>query len=542
MEHMFEQHAKQVEASPWEPVAGSPVGRSSLLVAPTLERTRPELARLGTRAAGAATVRNWVGELARVDGRDSDVGRIESIRALEELKSAAAAAQARLAAAFAASQRAEQRRAGLRASEVGRGIGTQVALARRESPHRGGRLLGLAEALVHEMPRTMAALTAGETNEWRATVVARETACLPRELRQQADRELGGRLAHLGDRETEAEARRLAYRLDPAAFVARRRGAEADRRVTLRPAPDTMSRLGAFLPVAQGVAAYTALTKEADRLRALGDERGRGQLMADLLVQRVTGQASAAAVPVEVHVVMTDTSLFGNVSGRTADDRVRGPAAQPTGRAAEPGDRADHDEPAEPSELDELDLPDRADHDEPGQAGHDELDKPGELIGFGPVPASWARDLVREAPQVWLRRLYLSPETGELVAMDSRRRIFPRGLRRFLVLRDQVCRNSWCGAPIRHSDHVIPAQAGGRTSADNGQGLCEACNLARQAPGMRAVPGPGGSGESVTTTTPTGHEYTSRPPPLPGARSRRRASSSDDSPWQSELRRWLAAS
>jgi hypothetical protein len=251
---------------------------------------------------------------------------------------------------------------------------------------------------------------------------------------------------------------------------------------------------------------------------------------------------------------MTDTSLFGNVSGATADDRVRGPATEPTERAAEPDDRvdraepddradhhepdrADQDESAEPSELDEQDLPGRADCIEPS-----ELDEPGELIGYGPVPASRARDQVREAPQVWLRRLYLSPETGGLVAMDSRRRIFPRGLRRFLVLRDQVCRNSWCGAPIRHSDHVIPAQAGGRTSADNGQGLCEACNLARQAPGMRAVPGRGGSGESVTTTTPTGHEYTSRPPPLPGARSRRRASSSEDSPWESELRRWLAAS
>jgi hypothetical protein len=507
---MFER-VHGIEAEPWEPAAGSPEGRSSVLAAATLERTRSVpagLASLGTRAAGAATVRNWVDELARVDGRDSDVGRIESIRALEELKSAAAAAQARLTAAFAASQRADQRRAGLRSSEVGRGIGTQVALARRESPHRGGRLLGLAEALVHEMPRTMAALTAGETNEWRATVVARETACLPRELRQQADRELGGRLAHLGDRETEAEARRLAYRLDPAAFMARRRGAEADRRVTLRPAPDTMSHLGAFLPVAHGVAAHTALTKEADRLRALGDERSRGQLMADLLVARVTGQASATAVPVEIHLVMTDTSLFGNVSVASADDRVRDPAAEQTGRAAEPGD----------------------------------VDEPAELIGYGPVPASWARDLVREAPQVWLRRLYLSPETGELVAMESRRRIFPRGLRRFLVLRDQLCRTPFCGAPIRHSDHVVPAAASGPTSADNGQGLCEACNLARQAPGMRAGPGPRGSGDSVTTTTPTGHQYTSRPPPLPGARSRRWAGPSEDSPWESELRRWLTAS
>ena len=176
------------------------------------------LAGAGAGVVGAGRVRDWVDELATVDGRGTDGGtdsrgtdgqgtdgqaldveRIETIRALEELKSAAAAAQARLTAAFAASQRAEQRRDGVRESEVARGIGAAVALARRESPHRGSRLVGLAEALVHEMPRTMAALTAGETNEWRATVVARETACLPRELREQADLELGDRLECLGD-------------------------------------------------------------------------------------------------------------------------------------------------------------------------------------------------------------------------------------------------------------------------------------------------------------------------------------------------------
>ena len=66
-----------------------------------------------------------------------------------------------------------------------------MALARRESPHRGSRLVGLAQALVHEMPATMAALRAGEISEWRATLVARETACLTREDRQVADARAG---------------------------------------------------------------------------------------------------------------------------------------------------------------------------------------------------------------------------------------------------------------------------------------------------------------------------------------------------------------
>ena len=63
--------------------------------------------------------------------------------------------------------------------------------------------------------------------------------------------------------------------------------------MTLRPAPDTMTLLTGFLPVAQGVAAYAALTRDADLLKQHGDPRSRGQLMADLMVARLTGQEPA---------------------------------------------------------------------------------------------------------------------------------------------------------------------------------------------------------------------------------------------------------
>ena len=107
------------------------------------------------------------------------------------LKSAAAAAQAEVTVDFVASQRAEQVAAGVPAAKVGAGIGAQVALARRESPFRGGRYVGLAQALLSELPATMAALRAGDISEWRATIVARETACLDPADRRAADAELG---------------------------------------------------------------------------------------------------------------------------------------------------------------------------------------------------------------------------------------------------------------------------------------------------------------------------------------------------------------
>jgi hypothetical protein len=68
------------------------------------------------------------------------------------------------------------------------------------------------------------------------------------------------------------------------------RGAEADRRVSLRPAPDTMSLVTGLVPVAQGVAVHAALSAHADTLRAGGDPRSRGQIMADTFVERLTAR------------------------------------------------------------------------------------------------------------------------------------------------------------------------------------------------------------------------------------------------------------
>jgi len=58
----------------------------------------------------------------------------------------------------------------------------------------------------------------------------------------------------MGDQTLVAEARRIGYRLDPHAVTDRARRAESDRRVTIRPAPDTMTCLGGLLPARQGVA------------------------------------------------------------------------------------------------------------------------------------------------------------------------------------------------------------------------------------------------------------------------------------------------
>ncbi|WP_231745637.1 HNH endonuclease signature motif containing protein [Arthrobacter sp. EpRS71] len=418
---------------------------------------------------------------------------MEQLRVLEEMKSAITALQARVAVAFDLAQRAEQAEAGVPVSERGQGVGAQVALARRESPNRGSRLLGLAKALVVEMPHTLAALQSGQLNEWRATLLVKETACLSVEDRAAVDEELAadaGTFDGKGDRAIVAAVKAAAYRRDPRSVAGRAARAASERTVSLRPAPDTMTYLTALLPVAQGVAVYAALTRAADSARSIGGTGSggtsgsgstvptRGQVMADTLVERVTGTPGGFS-GINLDLVMTDRTLFQGDS------------------------------------------------------------EPARLKGYGIVPAEWGRELlglgqaagsrpVAPDPEfdVWLRRLYTAPGTGELLATDSKARLFTGRLRRFIESRDDTCRTPYCDAPIRHIDHVVPWRSGGQTSLANGAGLWEACNHTKEHPGWttRTLHGEthgsthGGTHgvHTLEITTPTGHTYQSKAPSLPG--------------------------
>jgi hypothetical protein len=408
----------------------------------------------------ASLVDAWVECLRASDGPSGDSERVEMLASLERLVCAAAGLQTEVTARFDASVRRSEAAQGVPDERQGRGVAAEVALARRESPHRGRQHVGLARVLVDEMPSTCRALRAGHITEWKATILARETACLSVADRREVDRRLAGdagRLERRGDRELEGAARKLAGELDAAACVLRRRVAESQRRVTLRPVPDTMTRLSAELPVVSGVAIFKSLSDAADAARAQGDPRARHQVMADTLVERVLGTAEGV-VPVEIELVVSDDVLFGRA------------------------------------------------------------DTAAYLHGYGPVPAEVARETAMHADErsmATLRRLYRRPSSGQLVAMDARGRRFQGGLARFIRLRDRVCRVPWCDAPIRHTDHPLPVADDGETSGDNGEGLCEACNYAKEAPGwtFRVV---ATEPHTVEIHTPAGRLYRSTAPPLPG--------------------------
>ncbi|WP_353952728.1 DUF222 domain-containing protein [Knoellia sp. S7-12] len=412
--------------------------------------------------------------------------RVAVVSALEALKGAAAAAQARLTAAAVVDREA--------LGEDSRSVRADLALARRCSPTLADQHVGVAKALVGEMPLTMGALERGEISERRAMIVVRETACLSVEHRGEVDRRLAPTIASLGDKALAGAARRAGAALDAESLAERNRRAVASRRMSVRAAADGMAWLSILGPMKEIIGAHVALLGEEGRRNVIdpdlpadeweaaaaaarADTRGKGAWLADRALELLSGRAKGQPQQVEVSLVMTDTVLLPAAFGGKA-----------------PGD-------------DVATIP-----------------------GWGPIPGAEARAhiaaLLDRADDsdpksgLWLRRLFTDPTGRDLVALDSKRRLFLGGLRRFLELRDPTCRVPWCDAPATESDHVHAVHDDGATTGANGGGLCKRHNLVKEEPGWHTTvesTGLDGTGSHrIRTQTPTGRVHDATAPPILG--------------------------
>lgn len=448
-------------------------------------------AALDVSAAGLRSLISTLRHLATVPsthlpaGCDDDAQRIEQLSALESIKAAADAAIARVSVDFDASQRDLQRNQGVHSRQRGRGIADQIALARRVTPWRASRDLRTAKGLRACLPDTFAHLVAGRICRDAAAAVHDETSHLDGADRRQVDNELAGRLPDLSVRQARQAARQSALKIDPATPTRRHERSVQDRRVTMRPLPDAMCEIVATLPAVEGAAVLEALRTTAAGVIADGDADGcgLGQLMADLLVTRTTGQTHARAVRAEIQLVMTPDALLSQ-------------------------------------------APD--------------ADQTAWLAGYGPVPAAIARAVVAGSPklfgpwpdeideaQAWVRRLFTDPMDGTLVDADPSRRRFHPAVARFIRMRDRECRVPFCDSPIRELDHAHDHHLGGPSSVENGLGVCQRFNHVKQLPGWSVTITHDDRGDdnnecdglrpghTATITTPTGHTYTSRAPAQP---------------------------
>ena len=130
-------------------------------------------------------------------------------------------------------------------------------------------------------------------------------------------------------------------------------------------------------------------------------------------------------------------------------------------------------------------------------------DQPGELAGYGPIPADLAREIA--ADSVW-KRLVTDPLSGAL--LDHGRTTYrpPVALADFVRARDGGCRSPICRRQPDNCelDHAIAWNKGGHTAEHNLWTGCVHDHHLKHQPGwtVRMI-----DDRSLEWITPTGHRY-----------------------------------
>ena len=387
--------------------------------------------------------------LADLDaGPMSDTALIDAIVAAERLASFATACQAELIAELATRRMAGDPSGG---EFVADEIGAALQLSRVAANRRLGFALDLAR-----LPATAQALRVGVIDLSRARALAEATACLPDEL----GREIEAQVLPRAPEQTAAQLRnslnRAVLAANPAAAELRHQQQLATRRVELHPQPDGMAELWALLPADQAVAVYTALDRYA---RGAGKNRriGIDARRADALVALVTGAACSA-----------DGAEAGRARPPRALVQVTVPATTLLGVR----------------------------------------DEPGELAGYGPIPADLARMLA--AGGIW-RRLLTDARSGALLELGRTTYVPPAALADHVRARDLTCRFPGCRRPAVSCDlDHTRRYPDGPTCPCNLAALCRHHHRLKHQTNWTVSQDEHGV---LTWISPTGHMYRTHPPP-----------------------------
>lgn len=296
-----------------------------------------------------------------------------------------------------------------------------VAAALRLSGSSAQMRIDVARTLVNHLPNTCSALASGEISPAHATTIARETASAIRDglspLAIYAVEEKA--LAH-AEFHTPAQVankvRSTLAKIAPEEFEDSVASARDTRRVSCYRESDGLSTIVAILPAEDAQIVMSAI--ESFVLQGEEDDRSMDMKRADALSALASWALMQASSEVRPH----RRPITVNVT---------------------------------------VDLPTLL-----GLA-----ENPGQLAGYGAIPASLARSLASDSK--W-RRFITEPTTGALLDFGRESYEPPQPLVDFLLARDRTCRFPGCRAPAYLSDldHAQSWESGGTTSAQNLGALC----------------------------------------------------------------------
>jgi Domain of unknown function (DUF222) len=287
-------------------------------------------------------------------------------------------------------------------------IADEIAVALTISGAAAGQRLHLALDLTDRLPSTLAALDRGDIDILRARAICEATRPLSAEHATQVEQQILDRAAEQTAPQLRQSVKRAVLRIDPQGGQVRYQQRRTDRRIVITPAEDGMAELWAYLPAAAARAVYDTVNHHAHRCHTPDDPRTADQRRADTFVDLMLGDATGPAA--QVTVTVPASTLLG----------------------------LDH--------------------------------QPGELAGYGPIPAELAKEIAADA--TW-RRLLTDPVSG--VLLDYGRTTYrpPAALADFVRARDKTCRFPGCLRPAEKCqiDHRTE-YPDGPTCACNLDSLC----------------------------------------------------------------------
>jgi hypothetical protein len=340
-----------------------------------------------------------------------------------------------------------------------------ISTALRLAPTTAQSRIDVARTLVNHLPNTCSALATGEISPAHATVIAKETAAAIRDgLPESAIFEIEQRAIAHAEFHTPGQVanqvRTTIARISPETFEEVVARARDTRKVSCYTESDGISTIVAILPAADAQivmnsiesfirAASAELGNDASTNKK-SDTRNIDMKRADALTAIASAYLSSAAEIVTPH----RRPISVNVT---------------------------------------IDLPTLL-----GLA-----ENPGQLAGYGAIPASVARELAADGK--W-KRFITDPQTGNLLDYGRQSYEPPQALIDFLIARDRTCRFPGCrrSAALSDIDHAQSWETGGGTSPENLGALCRRHHRLKTHDGWKVESRADGS---CTWTSPLGKIY-----------------------------------
>jgi hypothetical protein len=345
-----------------------------------------------------------------------------------------------------------------------------VATALRLSPTTAQNRIDVARVLVGHLPNTISALASGEISAAHATVIAKETATAIRNglSEEGVFRVEQAALAHAEFHTPGQVANKVKTtiaKFSPEDFEEIVSKARDSRRVSCYPEADGMATVVAILPaedaqmVMKSIEAFIVKRNQEEESCTCNLKSGTSQ---GCVFHSRQDAAEWSLLSADMKRADALTFIASQALSSMAD--VVRPHRRPVAVSVA------------------IDLPTVL-----GLA-----DNPGQLAGYGAIPASVARKLAADG--TW-QRFISDPITGNLLDFGREKYIPPQELVDYLLARDRTCRFPGCGrsGQLADIDHAQSWESGGETNPANLGLLCRRHHRMKTHGGWNLTSNPDGS-------------------------------------------------